>query len=156
MAAQLCSTCNTLLAENGRPCSRCKPSPYLPPMAECAVPTAHFYPQLWRDIFNFRGRLRRKHYWLGVLYNLLLLLAVNFVVGFIFALFKLGDPAPLCLLLAVPFWAIGVSMAVRRVHDVGRRWYWVLVPVVGFVFCLMAGHAGSNLFGPAPKAPAGR
>lgn len=61
------------------------------------------------------------------------------------------------LVVAVPTLAV----VVRRLHDVGRSAWWLLigvVPVLGqivlFVFLVSRGEDGANRFGPDPKAAA--
>lgn len=51
-----------------------------------------------------------------------------------------------------------LSLAVRRIHDIGLCGWWLLiglVPSLGlivvFIFTLIAGHAGDNKFGPDPR-----
>lgn len=58
----------------------------------------------------------------------------------------------------------GIAVGVRRLHDIGRTGWWlliVLVPVVGvivlIVFAVKPGQPGSNAYGPNPleAGPAG-
>jgi len=50
-----------------------------------------------------------------------------------------------------------ISVAVRRLHDIGRSgwWYWIaLIPLVGFILLIVwfarKGDSGPNQFGPEP------
>lgn len=105
-------------------------------------------------MFNYRGRMRRKYYWLCGLYNFLLSLCLDCLILFI--LVSLGyDPEEWPqreLLLYLPFWLMGLAAAIRRLHDSGRSGYWVLVPVVSLVFLVWPGQQGANRFGNATKA----
>ena len=99
----------------------------------------------------FTGRARRKEYWLFTL--------VNFVVTFLLGIIdqKLtGGWLQLVYGLAVLLPGLGVS--VRRLHDIGKSGWWLLlgfVPIVGpivlLVFMCMDGKPGTNEFGPNPK-----
>ena len=49
--------------------------------------------------------------------------------------------------VVVPFTAVYV----RRLHDVGRSGWWILVPVVNFVLCCFDSQVDDNKYGPNPK-----
>ena len=71
----------------------------------------------------FRGRARRKEYWMFILVNFLIMsllgLLVNRTDAFVLTL--LASLYPLAILLP---W---VSVTVRRLHDVGRSGWWALL-----------------------------
>ena len=59
------------------------------------------------------------------------------------------------LLMIIP----GISVFVRRMHDIGKSgwWYFIaLIPIIGgiwlLVLCLTEGTHGDNEYGPDPKA----
>ncbi|ULQ48128.1 DUF805 domain-containing protein [Flagellatimonas centrodinii] len=109
----------------------------------------------------FSGRARRREYWMFTLFNIIaavVLSAIDGVFGSFSAEAGVGLLSGLYL-LAVLLPSIGVS--IRRLHDTGRSGWWlllVLVPVVGplivLVFMVLDSQAGSNDYGPNPKAPA--
>ena len=45
-----------------------------------------------------------------------------------------------------------VVQGVKRCHDLGKPWWWFLIPF--YILCIFfeAGERGANEFGPAPKA----
>ncbi len=45
------------------------------------------------------------------------------------------------------------SVSVRRLHDVGRSGWWVLVPFVSVVMCCFDSQEGQNKYGANPKEP---
>jgi uncharacterized membrane protein YhaH (DUF805 family) len=99
------------------------------------------------------GRARRKEYWMFFLVNII----IGFAVGFIFArigratghpvIAQLGDLYALAVLI------LGVAVGVRRMHDVDRSGWWLVVPFVNLGFACTRGTRGENQFGPDPKAP---
>lgn len=112
---------------------------------------------------TFQGRARRSEFWWWMLF----LFLVNLAVGAADVLaihplmgFEPGDPEaghPLgflvMLALLLPTFAVGV----RRIHDIDRSGWWVLiwlVPVVGTLvmiwFGVQKGTEGPNRFGPPP------
>jgi uncharacterized membrane protein YhaH (DUF805 family) len=98
----------------------------------------------------FRGRARRSEFWWFTLFNI----AGSFVLGFLdsllfghevlSALFALGTLIPV------------LAVTVRRLHDVDRSGWWILiglVPLIGWIVLLVwyvrEGTPGLNQFGPA-------
>lgn len=104
---------------------------------------------------GFEGRARRSEYWFFYLFNL----AVAFAAYLLSQLLKTNAISTIVTLaLLLP----GLSVSVRRLHDVGKKgWYllMVFVPVVGAILVLVKlcteGDAGPNVFGPDPKNRAG-
>jgi uncharacterized membrane protein YhaH (DUF805 family) len=94
---------------------------------------------------DFKGRASRSEFWWFVLFTVL----VNFVLGSISD--KLQGVVALILLL--PY----IAVAVRRLHDIGKKWYWILIgiiPIVGFFvliyFYVQKSAATANEFGDVP------
>ncbi|HEY6951575.1 MAG TPA: DUF805 domain-containing protein, partial [Bacteroidota bacterium] len=102
---------------------------------------------------NFKGRARRKEYWMFFLLNLIVVMAlavVDFVIGSFPVIYMLY-----LLAVLVP----SIAVFVRRMHDVGKSgWWWLigLIPVIGSIWLLVLlctdGDAGQNAYGPSPKA----
>lgn len=110
---------------------------------------------------TFAGRASRREYWMFIVFNTVMAFGVGLIAtplairtGFSF----LADAAiyAYALLVLLP----GLSVAVRRLHDLGMRGWWLLVslvPVLGSVallvlFCL-PGEKADNRFGrPSPTA----
>ena len=102
---------------------------------------------------NFKGRARRKEYWMFVLFNFLFACAaviVDFIVGTLPLLYVVY-----LLAVIIP----GIAVTVRRLHDTGKSGWWyfiVLVPLIGAIWLLVLlctdGTPGVNGYGPSPKA----
>jgi uncharacterized membrane protein YhaH (DUF805 family) len=101
---------------------------------------------------TFTGRARRSEFWFFWLFNLL----ANGVAAILDAALFNGAPlnAIVSLVLLVP----NIAVAVRRLHDVGRSGWWLLmmlVPLVGIVVLVIwyisQGEHGPNRFGPDPR-----
>ena len=96
----------------------------------------------------FTGRARRKEFWIFSLGNLILYVALGF--------FSEGVPEEtitkvvvLCyLVLFLPSLAVGV----RRMHDSNHSGWWVIVPLVSWMFWCVDGTRGPNRFGDDPKS----
>ena len=93
----------------------------------------------FRNYANFKGRATRSEYWWWTLFNLLITSVSSSFVNQDF-----GNLVSLALLLP------SIAVAVRRMHDVNRRGWWVLVPIVNLVFALTASKQEQNQWGPPP------
>lgn len=116
-----------------------------------------WYLEALRKYAVFKGRARRREYWIFELMNSAIALAL-FVLAV--QLGKAGYP----YFLSLPFLYIAATMIpslsslIRRLHDTGRSgwWFWIsLIPVVGplilFAMTVTDSNPGENRFGPNPK-----
>jgi uncharacterized membrane protein YhaH (DUF805 family) len=110
---------------------------------------------------DFSGRARRSEYWYFLLFYILIdiaLMLVDNLVGWFNADAGIGVLSGLfTLALFIP----SLSVAVRRLHDTDRSGWWLLIgliPLIGgivlLVFFVQDSQAGTNRFGPNPKAAA--
>lgn len=111
-----------------------------------------------RKYADFTGRARRKEYWLFTLF----LVVASFLAGILDAalfgyLWYDAGPAGLIFMLGTLVPSLAVS--VRRLHDVDRTGWWLLlalVPILGWivllVFAVQEGSRGPNRFGEDPLA----
>lgn len=113
-----------------------------------------WYLKALRQYADFKGRARRKEYWMFTLFNVLIMIALKIVGGGDEG--DAGDMLSGLYSFAVLLPSIGVT--VRRLHDTGRSGWWallMLVPLVGtlvlFYFALLDSQPGSNEYGPNPK-----
>ena len=100
---------------------------------------------------QFVGRAGRAEYWWFVLANFIVVVILSALsrASFIFAVLNLAYG----IALIVPSIAVGI----RRLHDVGKSGWWLLislVPLVGIiiliVFLATQGDPGANQYGPPP------
>ena len=116
--------------------------------------------------FEFSGRSRRREYWLFLLLYTVLLVAAT-VLDLAFGLvdyssyYYSGDngleasfnislgpfSVGALLLFIVPLFAV----TVRRMHDVDKSGWFMLVPFYNFILTCIEGTPGPNRFGPDPK-----
>lgn len=117
--------------------------------------------KVMRQYADFRGRARRTEYWMfGLFVGLIGLVFYAILLGGIFAnssvLMTLGGLlyGLFCLAVLIPALAVGV----RRLHDVGKSGWMMLVgliPFVGGIWLLVLyctdSQYGENQWGPNPK-----
>jgi len=95
---------------------------------------------------NFKGRARRKEYWMFFLVNIIIASILGFVTGLISEkLTIIGNIYSLAVL--VP----GIAVAVRRVQDVDKEWWNILIPFYNIYLLCQDGTVGPNQYGADPK-----
>ncbi len=118
----------------------------------------NWYVEALRKYADFSGRACRREYWFFLLFNVLIAAGLSLVdsvlgmadplrgVGLLSGLYSLG--------VLLPSLAVGV----RRLHDIGRTGWWLLiglVPLIGsvvlLIFAVLDSQVGANEYGPNPK-----
>ena len=111
----------------------------------------NWYLKVMRNYFNISGRARRTEYWM----YFLVYLAIAIVAGLLDALVGLGLIGGL---VALAHLVPSITVGVRRLHDIGRSGWWLLIaliPLVGWIIALYwavkAGDEQDNAYGSNPK-----
>ncbi len=92
-----------------------------------------------RNYANFKGRASRPEYWWWFLFNFLVVGTISLTFGN-----NAGDGMSLVLLLP------SIAVGVRRLHDVNRKGWWILAPLVNVFFWVQSSDPEFNRFGPPP------
>lgn len=96
----------------------------------------------FKNYVNFTGRASRSEYWWAFLFEVLVMLVTLWIP-------VVGQLVTLALLLP------SLSIAIRRLHDIGKAWYWYfmgLIPLAGFIIMIVLyckESDGNNQWGPA-------
>lgn len=116
--------------------------------------TWQYYLKAFQLFGNIRGRARRKEYWGFALWSgvmSLVMMAVDVALGFD------GEFSPAYSLYAFAALIPGITVWVRRMHDVGRSGWWFLIYFTGIgvlflIYWLFKdSEPGPNKWGPNPK-----
>ena len=106
---------------------------------------------------TFSGRAARSEFWFWVLFAVIVTAAGGVIDEALLPNSQNGLVAPLiALALLLP----GIAVSVRRLHDVDRAGWWLLIYFtgIGIIFLIIwyctIGTTGPNRFGPDPLAPA--
>jgi uncharacterized membrane protein YhaH (DUF805 family) len=113
----------------------------------------NYYFEVLKKYAVFKGRARRSEYWYFFLFNIIasiLLGIIDYSVGtyneelgsgLFETIYSLG--------IIIPSIAVGV----RRMHDVGKSGWFLLIPIYNLILAITEGDAGENEYGPDPKNP---
>jgi len=105
----------------------------------------------------FRGRACRSEYWYFVLFYVLISIVLALLDG-ILAPHRRDGSGLLGGLFAVGMLLPAIGVGVRRLHDIGKSGWWLLVgfvPLIGtlilLLFTVRDSESGDNAYGPNPK-----
>lgn len=101
----------------------------------------------FKKFADFKGRARRSEFWYFELFCVLISLAFSFISE---------DAATIAMIVTfIP----NIAVSVRRLHDIDRSGWWMLialVPIVGILLLLFwatqEGNPTTNQYGESPKA----
>jgi len=121
----------------------------------------HWYLDVLKSKYaQFSGRSRRMEYWMFVLINVLIsiaLVVVDFMAG---TMSSAGLPL-ISGLYSLAVLIPSLAVLIRRLHDTDRSAWWLLIlliPLIGsfvlLVFLFLDGTPGDNRHGASPKAAA--
>ena len=117
-----------------------------------------YYIKALKQYVDFKGRARRKEYWMFFLFNMIFAIIAmvldnvlglaNPMVGYgaIYGIYALATFLP------------GLALGVRRLHDVGKSGWMMfiaLIPLIGAIWLIVLictnGESGDNKYGADPK-----
>ena len=106
----------------------------------------NYYLKALRNYATFEGRARRSEYWYFFLFNVV----ITIVLGFIDEMMGIEVLSNVyTLAVFIP----GIAVAVRRIHDVGKKGWYCLIPIYNLILACTDGTVGPNEYGPDPKRP---
>ena len=101
------------------------------------------YFKVLQNYATFSGRARRKEFWMFVLFNFIVGEVSVVVCGLCIP--ELAILYPLAVLLP------SIAVGVRRMHDVGKSGWFLLIPIYNFILAVTEGEKGENKYGADPK-----
>lgn len=119
----------------------------------------NYYLDVLKKYAVFDGRAPRIEFWMFVLFNVIVSIILSIAdsiigtdtgnTGLLGGLYSLGVLIP------------SIAVSVRRLHDIGRSGWWILiglVPVVGWIVLIIwyvkDSDQGPNQYGPNPRGAA--
>lgn len=99
----------------------------------------------------FKGRARRKEYWMFTLISIIISILLSIIDvstgmydeqtgnGVLSGIFS--------LVILIP----SISVGVRRMHDVGKSGWFLLIPIYNIILAATEGEKKTNEYGPDPK-----
>jgi uncharacterized membrane protein YhaH (DUF805 family) len=119
----------------------------------------NWYLAVLKKYADFSGRARRTEYWMFFLINLLISIAATLLDRVLGTTFGSADQyGAFSLFYSLAVFIPSLAVAVRRLHDIGKSGWYLLVliiPLVGIIWLLILlvreGDRGANAYGEDPK-----
>jgi len=106
---------------------------------------------MYQNYATFTGRSRRSAYWFAYLFYAIVTFGISMFTTQI-------DPQTLDVTYSPIYyiWLLGnllpvLAVGVRRMHDVGKSGWFILIPIYNIVLLATDSQPGTNDFGPAVK-----
>jgi len=118
----------------------------------------NWYLKVLKQYADFKGRARRKEYWMFILFNMIFGIVAMILDNILGIAIEGVGYGPLYGLYALAVFIPGLAVAVRRLHDVGKSGWMILVvliPLIGAIWLLVLmvtdSNSGENQYGQNPK-----
>lgn len=112
----------------------------------------NWYMSVIKDYAVFSGRARRKEYWMFLLFNIIIAIAIGFIDG------ATGGDGVIGIIYSLAVLIPHIAVSVRRLHDTNRSGWWLLlvfIPLLGgiiiLIFLVLEGDSEENRYGKNPK-----
>ena len=119
----------------------------------------NWYLKVLKNYAGFSGRARRKEYWMFVLFNIIFAIIAAILDNVLGLAMEGVGYGVLYMLYALATLIPGLAVCVRRLHDVGKSGWFILIsliPFIGAIWLLVVlcgdSNPGDNQYGPNPKA----
>ncbi len=100
------------------------------------------YFSAFRNYFNFKGRSSRKDFWGFIITHSLIMIWISSLISAFYDHSHMDEISEFCSVFIVIYYFATIipllSIEIRRYHDVGKRWYWIFVPIANFVLFFFA------------------
>lgn len=104
----------------------------------------NYFISVLKNYAQFDGRARRAEYWYFTLFSTIISVILS-VIGLTAGIQYLDSIYSIAVL--VPSIAVGI----RRMHDVGKSGWYILIPIYNLILACTPGEVGSNEYGADPK-----
>jgi uncharacterized membrane protein YhaH (DUF805 family) len=118
----------------------------------------NWYIKVLKQYADFKGRARRKEYWMFFLFNAIFAVIAMVLDNVLGIAMKEISYGPIYGLYVLAMFLPGLAVAVRRLHDIGKSgwmYFIVLIPCIGPIWLLVLmctdSQEGSNKWGDNPK-----
>jgi uncharacterized membrane protein YhaH (DUF805 family) len=106
----------------------------------------NYFVKVLKNYVNFNGRARRSEYWYFTLVSIIISIilmfadsAIGSAEGILGLIFSFGTIIP------------SIAVGVRRMHDLGKSGWYILIPIYNLILACTNGQEGTNEYGPDPK-----
>jgi uncharacterized membrane protein YhaH (DUF805 family) len=97
----------------------------------------NYYFKVLQNYATFTGRARRSEYWYFFLFNIIIAIVLG-ITGGMMKTTIVSNIYSLAVLIP------GIAVGVRRMHDVGKSGWYLLIPFYNLILALTEGNSFDN------------
>ena len=109
----------------------------------------NYYIDALKKYAVFSGRTSRKAFWYFFLFNLLISIALGLTEGLL-GIAPESSESVLGSIYNLFIFIPNLTIGVRRMHDVNKSGWFIIIPIYNLVLALMEGTEGDNNYGRDP------
>ena len=110
-----------------------------------------YYIEAFKRFAEFKGRSNRPQYWYFVLFNFIISIAILIFELSVGLTSTTEGSGPIRAIYSFATFIPSLAVAVRRMHDIGKSGWYVLIPIYNIILLATAGEEGENQYGPDPN-----
>jgi len=107
----------------------------------------NWYLKVLKQYADFNGRARRKEYWMFFLFNIIIIYGITILS----VALEFPELAILSTIYNLAVLVPSIAVGVRRMHDVGKSGWYLLIPIYSFILAVTDSEQGENKWGENPK-----
>jgi uncharacterized membrane protein YhaH (DUF805 family) len=110
----------------------------------------NYYVTAMKRYVDFKGRSRRSEYWY---FYLVVIIAqiLGAVVDNVTGIADAAGNGPFRTIISLAHLVPIIAAGIRRMHDINKSGWWLLVPIYNIFLLARNGEVGTNRFGQDPK-----
>ena len=112
----------------------------------------NYYFKVLQNYVTFTGRARRKEYWMFVLFNVIIAIILGIIDRVIGSYNYETRQGLFSNLYSLAILLPSIAVGIRRMHDVGKSGWFMLIPIYDLILACTEGDKGDNKYGADPKA----
>lgn len=97
----------------------------------------------------FNGRASRAEYWYFQLFIIIIVISLSLLEGLL-GILPNYENSILVLIFRLVVLLPSIGVAIRRMHDIDKSGWYILIPIYSLILTLTAGDNGVNRFGEPP------
>jgi uncharacterized membrane protein YhaH (DUF805 family) len=108
------------------------------------------YIKVLENYTTFTGRANRNEYWYFALFNFLISMGVSIIASILSSITGV-DLSFISTLYSLAILLPSIAVAIRRMHDVNKSGWFILIPFYNLFLAITKGDEGANKYGPNPN-----
>lgn len=110
----------------------------------------NYYLLVLKKYAVFSGRSRRAEYWYFALFNFIVASLLGLIEG-VLGIAPGTDESLLANIYQLAVFIPSIAVAIRRMHDVNKSGWFLLIPIYNLILLVTDGSKGDNEYGSDPK-----